>query len=562
MPGYTLSLNSTVDERYLCSLCSNLLKDPVQTGCGHVYCNSCITDLKRDDGSFICLVDKTPFAAEQVFLDNFMKREVLSLVVACPNTSDGCVWKGEVRYIEKHLLSCPAERESCPNYSCGQRVKRSDLQRHVEQECLYRPQPCPFCGDTITAIVLKNHQAQDCKMYPVQCRGCGKEGIPRGEMANHLSPINGDCEAVERNCAFQQIGCSESKKMKQSEAKKHNELSSIFHLNLLLTFVLRLEEQVKSSLAAGGAFGGGISDHWMRGSERSISSAISSIDTVVRETTDMRQKLQDNSERLVRLERTVASHGERQPVAPTFSSLQSGNMTEEISRRLTNAENGSNNIEFLLSETGREINDVKQEVSSLKRQLDNAVDSIRRLERRMESTEHNMALRNVVLSDIEEYVRRQQVSTYDGTLLWKITDYARRRNDAITGRQTSIYSPCFYTSRHGYKMCARLYLKGDGMGKGTHLSLFFVVMRGEFDALLRWPFRQKVTMMLLDQDNVEHVIDAFRPDPSSSSFQRPRRESNIASGCPLFCPLSELNNHAYVRDDAMFLKIIVDTVDL
>ena len=111
-------------------------------------------------------------------------------------------------------------------------------------------------------------------------------------------------------------------------------------------------------------------------------------------------------------------------------------------------------------------------------------------------------------------------------------------------------------------MCARIYLNGDGMGRGTHISVFFVVMRGQYDALLRWPFRQKVTFMLMDQDNVEHVIDAFRPDPSSSSFQRPRRETNIASGCPMFCPLTELNNHAYVRDDTMFLKIIVDTSDL
>lgn len=353
--------------------------------------------------------------------------------------------------------------------------------------------------------------------------------------------------------------------MKQSEAKKHNELSSIFHLNLLLTCVLRLEDQVKSQLAIGaGACGGGISDHWMRGSERSISNAISSIDTVVRETTDLRQKLQEHSSRLVTLEMRVASHGQdRLPaVLPMFSSLQPTQMSEDISRRLTNAENGSNNIEFLIGETGRELNNVRQEVSSLKRQMDGTVDSMRRLERRMESVEHNLTLRNVVLADIEEFVRQQQISTYDGTILWKITDVARRKNDAVTGRQASIYSPCFYTSRYGYKMCVRLYLNGDGMGKGTHLSLFFVVMRGEYDALIRWPFRQKVTMMLLDQDNIEHVIDAFRPDPSSSSFQRPRRETNIASGCPLFCPLAELNNHAYLRDDAMFLKIIVDTVDL
>lgn len=41
-------------------------------------------------------------------------------------------------------------------------------------------------------------------------------------------------------------------------------------------------------------------------------------------------------------------------------------------------------------------------------------------------------------------------------------------------------------------MCLRLYLNGDGTGRGTHLSLFFVVMKGPNDALLRWPFNQKV----------------------------------------------------------------------
>ena len=69
-------------------------------------------------------------------------------------------------------------------------------------------------------------------------------------------------------------------------------------------------------------------------------------------------------------------------------------------------------------------------------------------------------------------------------------------------------------------------------------------------------------MMILDQDNVEHVIDAFRPDPSSSSYKKPAREMNIASGAPRFFPLTELDKHAYVRDDTMFVKIIVDTSDL
>ena len=201
-------------------------------------------------------------------------------------------------------------------------------------------------------------------------------------------------------------------------------------------------------------------------------------------------------------------------------------------------------------------------MGNVRRLVETVQETVRRVERRIESIEHTLALRNVTLADLEEYIRQQEFSSYDGQLLWKITEFARRRNEAVSGQQVSFYSPCFYTSRYGYKMCARIYLNGDGMGRGTHISVFFVIMRGQYDALLRWPFRQKVTFMLLDQDNVEHVIDAFRPDPNSSSFHRPRRETNIASGCPMFCSLTELNNHAYIRDDTLFLKIFVDTSDL
>jgi len=73
----------------------------------------------------------------------------------------------------------------------------------------------------------------------------------------------------------------------------------------------------------------------------------------------------------------------------------------------------------------------------------------------------------------------------------------------------------------------------------------------------------QVTLMLLDQNNREHVIDAFRPDVTSSSFQRPVGDMNIASGCPLFCPVSKMEaKNSYVRDDAIFIKAIVDLTGL
>ena len=58
----------------------------------------------------------------------------------------------------------------------------------------------------------------------------------------------------------------------------------------------------------------------------------------------------------------------------------------------------------------------------------------------------------------------------------------------------------YYVSRNGYKMCIRAYLNGDGSGYKTHLSLFFVLMKGEYDALLRWSFDYKVSMILVGKE--------------------------------------------------------------
>lgn len=261
---------------------------------------------------------------------------------------------------------------------------------------------------------------------------------------------------------------------------------------------------------------------------------------------------------------------ERNALLGNFSgAIPSGNVPDEssdgvqspeITRRVTNIENRTADHEVLLVENNRTIEEVRRDLGNIGRQLDTTQESTRRHDRRIESIEHTLALRNVTLADLEEYVRQQEISSYDGQLLWKISDYARKRNDAVTGQQVSFNSPFFYTSRQGYKMCVRLYLNGYGQGKGTHLSMFFVVMRGEYDAGLDWPFRQKVTFMLLDQDGVEHVVEAFTPCLRRSSFQT--SSSTIAGGSTSFFPLDEIGNRAYVKNDVMFLKIIVDTSDL
>jgi TNF receptor-associated factor 2/TNF receptor-associated factor 3 len=177
----------------------------------------------------------------------------------------------------------------------------------------------------------------------------------------------------------------------------------------------------------------------------------------------------------------------------------------------------------------------------------------------VEELHRTVSILKVHVSELELQLQASLASTHTGSFLWRIPEVARRKRDAFEGRITSIYSPPFYSGRNGYKMCIRCYLNGDGIGFNTHLSVFFVLMRGEYDPLLKWPFESKVSLVLVDQNLRQHVVQTFKPSPDSSSFQRPRSDMNIASGCPQFAKLSVLEEGNYVKNDVLFLKCIVDT---
>lgn len=64
-------------------------------------------------------------------------------------------------------------------------------------------------------------------------------------------------------------------------------------------------------------------------------------------------------------------------------------------------------------------------------------------------------------------------------LIWRIEDYTRKLKEAKAGNGDTLFSPTFTTSKHGYRLCASVCLNGDGKGKGTHMSVFISVLKGE-----------------------------------------------------------------------------------
>ncbi|CAF2674022.1 unnamed protein product [Rotaria sp. Silwood2] len=197
---------------------------------------------------------------------------------------------------------------------------------------------------------------------------------------------------------------------------------------------------------------------------------------------------------------------------------------------------------------------VSEELSKLKISIEETNSS-------MDTYQINQQTLEESFNSLHKQLEDQKNISTDGKLIWKITNVQQKIAAAQCEQQVSIYSPVFYSSPNGYKMRLRLYLAGDGNARRTHMSLFFVLMRGEHDALLEFPFSFKVIFCLLDQTfQQRHIIDSFRPDVKSNSFQRPRSDMNLASGIPKFVPLTMIqqDNNPYVRDDTMFIKALID----
>ena len=232
-------------------------------------------------------------------------------------------------------------------------------------------------------------------------------------------------------------------------------------------------------------------------------------------------------------------------------------VSTQIEEILTTVREHEERVTLLQSELAR-IKEMRLSSSDNETRPRSFSDKHNACERRFERNEHQLALHEIQLSEQNLQIQMLESTSYNGVYLWKIDQYSRRFQEALSGKTVSLYCPPFYVGRFGYKVCARLYPNGDGMGKGTHVSVFFVIMRGEYDALLPWPFAQKVHFRIIDQDGIRDANDAFRPNADSSSFKKPTSDMNIASGCPKLLSHANIRQGGYVKNDTMFVRINVD----
>ena len=276
------------------------------------------------------------------------------------------------------------------------------------------------------------------------------------------------------------------------------------------------------------------------------------------------QKLPQNEDKTKKLGETV-SRLEQRIVHLEIANLQKDGEIESLKESLRSVglcdKNDINaaSAEPLDTHSGaldQENHHLRQQLAAQQRQID-------KLNESNQSLQQSLAQHDAAINELRLRQDILDVKASSGVFIWKIPDVRRRYRDAVDHRTVSLYSPPFYTSPHGYRMCIRTYLNGDGIGKGTHVSVFFVVMRSEHDNLLSWPFKQSVRLTLLNQNDAGNSITmAFIPDRTSCSFQRPVDEMNSASGFPKFASQSVLQNRQFTEGNVIYIKCQVDLTGL
>ena len=201
-----------------------------------------------------------------------------------------------------------------------------------------------------------------------------------------------------------------------------------------------------------------------------------------------------------------------------------------------------------LNNTEVKLNDMQETTRKLMEKID-------RLEQKISEGKGNEAETKIM-------VVKHELSGFPRVIVWKIINFSEILRQAKTGEIKKVDDTPFYTDNYGYKLKVRIYPNGYGNYTNTHLTVFIILMKGEYDAILPWPFKKKVTYTLIDQQEDplerENVIGQVNNDKGTKHAERPIFQENQGQGTSRFISHEKLFSRRYLVDDTLFLQVEVD----
>ena len=177
----------------------------------------------------------------------------------------------------------------------------------------------------------------------------------------------------------------------------------------------------------------------------------------------------------------------------------------------------------------------------------------------------NSVLNSKVDSQAKVVARLTNVSPF----VWKISGFSNVLKLAKNGNTKSIFAE-FYTGKQGYKLNVRVDPDGDQTNRNRYMSVYVGIMKGDYDAILPWPFREEVTFSVIDQQpdaaQRKTIVAVLKPNetqtPSGSFSSRPTVEQNPELlGIRRLISHKVLKTRRYVEHDTLFLQVEVGRHD-
>lgn len=528
--GYDYEFLPPLDSKYECSICLLCQREPTQTTCGHRFCKDCILTWIRTERQR-CPEDNSPITEQDVFPDNFAKREILCLKARCPNSKNSCPAILEIGQMEEHQRTCNFQLVPCPN-GCPMVLRQQDIDDHKAKECLHRLIECSLCYKKFPLNIQEAH-FESCPMVSLPCPFC-QANLPRQEHQLHMQQ---DCTKVVVRCPYSDIGCDFQ--VQRENLQEHLSGTTQRHLRLLCAAHGRLQGFV-ASLAR------------LVDSVQSLESHGPACGSVV--------------------EAGFASH---RPVAwspdrdPNFNplSLHASPSGVELDSPHRGAGQSSASPGGMLSAIPTTPD--RSLLTSAEGLLRELFQRNTQLEQRHREQEIKMVTLRQRLAECETQVAlmKECAANSDGQYcngqyVWRLNGFSRLIQEARHGGHSRlVHSPGFYTGPFGYRVCLRLNVVAKD-ANGEFLSLFIHLMQGDHDDVLEWPFVGTITLTVIDQaedcKRRQNICETMVTKPGLAAFQRPYSDRNPKGfGYTEFIDIDTLSKRNYISNDCLVIKAAI-----
>ena len=192
-------------------------------------------------------------------------------------------------------------------------------------------------------------------------------------------------------------------------------------------------------------------------------------------------------------------------------------------------------------------------------------------ETRVDLDETRVLLNDTRVQLAETQAKLSLLAVKDGgkkSYIWKITSLSERWRQVLKGK---IESDPFYTGLYGYKLkvfAAPCFLEYPPNDKQPLIRFGIVLMEGEYDDILPWPFSRKITFTIIDQNEdlqkrqnyIYYLSPRILKCHDMIFSERPGKEmKEVQSKLSFFITQETLKSRRYVVNDTLFFQVDVDS---